>query len=316
MYSLKTITPLLRRVIVFLVIFVIISGISGPRIIDGDILFRDGFALYGGFGKALIFGIIAFALLIRRNTSTIALQAWHWNLLGWAVVSGIAFFVSWVAVSNLLNDQRSAMNLIAAHLGLLLSIVCAAIACLGSANIRALWDNYRREIINSILIAGAFYLFLTVVYALWNPLATVVLHSVKLLLDITGLSATIAPPHTLILDKFGITVAQYCSGIESIALFTGLYAIVGLLDWERLNKRRYFIVFPVALLFLFGLNIVRVYGLIIAGYYIDPQIAFSLFHTYAGLVFFILYSTIFWAIAYKHLLAKPKKEIAHEKETK
>ena len=108
-------------------------------------------------------------------------------------------------------------------------------------------------------------------------------------------------------DKFGITVAEFCSGIESIALFTALYAIVGLLDRHRLNIKRYLWIFPIALVLLFGLNIVRVYSLIMAGYYIDPEIAFSLFHTYAGMVFFILYSVVFWLVAYKYLLKAPRK---------
>jgi exosortase/archaeosortase family protein len=62
--------------------------------------------------------------------------------------------------------------------------------------------------------------------------------------------------------------------------------------------------FVPALLLLFGLNILRVYVLVMAGYYINPQIAFSLFHTYAGMVFFIIYSGIFWAVSYKWMLQK------------
>jgi len=65
---------------------------------------------------------------------------------------------------------------------------------------------------------------------------------------------------------------------------------------------------------LFVLNIVRVYGLIMAGYYINPEIAFSLFHTYAGMVFFILYSAVFWAVAYRYLINR--KEVRYDKESK
>jgi exosortase/archaeosortase family protein len=77
-----------------------------------------------------------------------------------------------------------------------------------------------------------------------------------------------------------------------------------MMDWKRLHVRRYFVVFPLALLGLFACNILRVFGLVMAGYYINPRIAFSLFHTYAGMLFFILYSAIFWALAYRHLLKK------------
>jgi exosortase/archaeosortase family protein len=283
---------------------VIISGIIGPRVISGGILFRDGFAVYGGVGKAAIFGLIAFGLLARRNKQPSTLAPWRPMLLGWMAASLVLLVVAWANISGLLAGERTLLHLALSHISLLLSVGCAALGCFGYKNVVMLWKKYKREIIGSIVIGIAFYFFLLVVYALWQPLASIVLLAVIGLLHVVNLPATLVLPNTLLFDKFGITVAEFCSGIESIALFTGLYAIVGLLDWNRLNKRRYFIVFPAALLGLFGLNIVRVFGLILAGYYINPEIAFSLFHTYAGLVFFILYSAIFWSIAYKYLLAK------------
>ena len=311
----KTITPLLGRVIVFLCLFLVITGLSGPRIIDNDIMSRDGFAYYGGIGKALIFGVIAFVLLARRTKAKVSLRPWRPALLGWLGVALLSFMWGWSSIDSLLVGERTPLTLLGAHGGLLGSLVFAALSCFGLPNIQTLFSRYQQEIVRALGMAVAFYIFLLVVYALWQPLASVVLFCVNSLLGVTGLQATILPPHTLMFDQFGITIAEFCSGVESIALFTSLYAVVGLLDWHRLNKRRYFMVFPFALLVLFGLNIVRVYGLIMAGYHIDPGIAFSLFHTYAGMVFFILYSAAFWVVAYKHLLNKPTTEISHEKTT-
>jgi len=304
----KTINPLLWRVIVFLALFVIISGVIGPRIISGGILFRDGFALYGGVGKALIFGCIAFALLVRHQKVRVALRPWRPTLLGWMLAAAIAFTISWITIHALLAGERNTQTLLLAHGGLLACLGLLGAGCFGPANIQLLWRSYKRAVVQSTAIAAAFYVFLLGVYALWRPLASVTLHSVRGMLSLAGLPAVVVPPRTLVLDKFGITVAQYCSGIESIALFTGLYILVGLLDWQRINWRRYFLVFPFALLGLSLLNILRVFGLIMAGYYINPQVAFSLFHTYAGMVFFVLYSIVFWSVAYKYLVAKPVKQ--------
>jgi exosortase/archaeosortase family protein len=309
----KTITPLIWRGIVFLCLFVAISGMFGPRIISSTILFRDGFGVYGGIGKAMIFGMIAFVLLVHRAQSQVTLRPWRLVLLIWFGIAAILHMAAWIGVTHLLNGQRTLYNLLLAHGGLLAGLGCLIVGCVGAKNIRSIWYTCHREIITATMLAGIFYLFLLGVYALWQPLATVVLHSVNSLLGVSGIHATIIPPNTLLLDKFGITVAEYCSGIESIALFTSLYAIVGILDWCRLQKQRYFIVFPIALIILCGLNILRVYGLIMAGYYINPQIAFSLFHTYAGMMFFILYSAAFWAVSYKHLLNNSEKSAAlHE----
>lgn len=300
----KAITPLLRRVIVFACLFIIVSGIIGPRIISGDILLRDGFVIYGGIGKALLFSIIAFVLLARRFKDQIKLQKWQPKLIGWIVAAFFAFILAWISVDSLLAGVRSLQNLLLAHGALLLCIGCIAIGCIGPKNIGAMWGIYKREIIWSVILGIAFYIFLHLVYGLWQPFASIVLTSVEALLNASGLETTVLPPHTLLFDKFGITVAESCSGVESIALFTSLYAIVGLLDWDRLNKRRYLIIFPFALLALFILNILRVYSLIMAGYFINAEIAFSLFHTYAGMVFFIFYSAIFWLISYKYMIKK------------
>ncbi len=305
MHIAKTITPQIGGVMVFIAIFIAVSGVVGPKVIDGGIVFRDGFALYGGIGKALIFGLIAFALLARHNRANVTVRPWRPALLIWIVAAVITFGIAWASINRLLLGERELHNLLLAHGGLMAGLIFAAIGCIGPANMRVVWRGYRRVITQSAVITAAFYVFLLGVYALWRPLASIVLHSVNWLLNLMGPEATFVPPHTLTFDKFGITVAEYCSGVESIALFTGLYAIVGILDWKRLSVRRYLIIFPFALIGLFAFNVLRVFGLIMAGYYINPQIAFSLFHTYAGMVFFVLYSAAFWAIAYRYLLKKP-----------
>lgn len=306
MKHIKIITPLLSRVIIFLCLFVVLSGLIGPRIISSDVLLRDGFVIYGTLGKAFIFGGIALGLLAWHKKARLKLEPWDTTLIGWLAAGVLAGSIAWLLIDKLIGGQFEPHHVIAAHASLVLSVLCIALGCFGIGNIRLIWQFYRREIIISVLLTMGFYLFLLAVFALWQPLAAIVLYAVNGLLTMSGLTALVAPPHSLVFDKFGITVAEHCSGIESIALFTSLYAIVGLLDWPRLNKKRYFVIFPFALAVLFGLNILRVYGLIMAGYYINPAIAFSLFHTYAGLVFFILYSALFWTIAYRHLL-KPKE---------
>lgn len=304
----KTTIPLFKRVVVFLGLFVLISGLIGPRIIDSDLLYRDGFAIYGGLGKALLFGLLAFVLLVRHKGFSLTLERWRSSLLFWIGGAAVSYMAAWMGVGKLLADERTLPYLLIAHGGLIVSVILLAIGCFGLPDIKRLYAAYKRECGLAIIIAGLFYVFLIGVYALWKPLAAAVLYSAQWLLSVSGVQAEIHPPITLLLDKFGVTVAQSCSGIESIALFTGLYIIVGLLDWHKLHTARYIWMLPVALLLLFALNILRVYLLILAGYFINPEIAFSLFHTYAGMVFFIIYSVIFWAVAYKFLLRNPAKK--------
>jgi exosortase/archaeosortase family protein len=302
----KITTPLLGRVVVFLCFFVLVSGLIGARIIGGGILYAGGFAIYGGLGKAAIFGLIAFVLLVRKSSVnlTLSYKPWRPILLSWAVAALGFFVMAWTGVDSLLTRRVEIASIVGAHVGLVLCVACVAIDCFGPYNIRLLWRAYRHELIYSSVIAALFYVFLQVVYGLWQPLAQIVLQGVHGLLALVSIDTTLVSPNILLTDKFGITIAESCSGIESIALFSGLYIIVGLLDRDRLNVWRYTWVFPIALTLLFALNIVRVFALIAAGYYINAELAFSLFHTYAGLIFFVLYSAVFWAIAYRYIVKR------------
>lgn len=298
----KAINPLIGRTIAFFGVFVLFSGLIGPRIISSTILYHDGFGWYGGAGKAVLFSLIAFALLMRRRKEVVAIPAWQRTNSLWLGLALATFVLAWISVSHLLRAERTAFWLVGAHVFLWASIIFACGGCLGAATIRQVAKTYRREILLAVVAGVIFYGLLTAIYALWRVLAALVLHAVAWLLRLCGLSVTIVPPRTLLLTKFGITVAQYCSGIESLALFSGLYAVVGFLDWSRFNRRRFLIMFLPALALLFAFNILRVFVLIMAGYYINPQLAFSLFHTYAGMVFFVLYSLLFWGLAYKWML--------------
>lgn len=298
------IPPLYGRIAAFLVLCVICTGIIGPRIIASGILNRDGFGIYGGAGKAFLFGAIAFALLVRGKINTVKLKPWDKSYLICLAAYVLFIICSWSMVSRLIYGQNSTFNVLFTHLLMITTIVLAAFATIGIGNLRTLIGKFKKEIILAIVISGAFYIFLWAVYGLWRYLSIIVLHAVTWLLDLSGLDVVVVPDLTILLDKFGVTIEKYCSGIESIALFTGLYVIVGILDWHKLNVKRFLSVYPIALLILFGLNILRVYALIMAGYYINTELAFSLFHTYAGMVFFMIYAGIFWTVMYKHLLKK------------
>ena len=303
--SLNAIKPLIAYISAFLSIFVLYSGLIGSRIISGGILYADHFAIYGGLGKSALFAIIAFMIMANKSGFDLKLKSWAPKQSIWLVLSIISYTAAWMAINHLLAGATSWYLIVLSQTLLITSLILAAIGVFGLANLKTLFVKYQRQLAYTLVLLVAFYGFLTLVYGLWQYLASAVLYSVKWLLDITGLVTIVVPPRSLLLTKFGINIAQYCSGIESIALFSGLYALIGTLDWHRFNPRKFLLAFPIALLILFALNILRVYVLILAGYYINPTIAFSLFHTYAGMVFFIIYSAIFWKVTYKWMLRKP-----------
>ena len=312
----KAAEPLFGRSAVFLLIFIFTSGILGPHIMQKDLFYRYGFQYYGEAGKALLFGFIAFLLLIGHKKAYPSLPKWRWLNLLWLAVAIAASLAEWAIIDRLAQSKPGVLPILEAHVLIVCVMVSALLSSFGMDGIKTVWRTYKRELVISTLLWVGFDLFLNAVYGLWSVLSTVVLVSVKVIFGLIGISAIFIPPHSLLFSKFVISVAEGCSGIESIALFTALYALIGIIDFQRFNHRKYVAVFAPALVLLFGFNILRVFVLILAGYYINPQIAFTLFHTYAGMVFFILYSALFWGISYQWMLRNETLPSLNDKLTK
>lgn len=274
-------------------------------IIHHDLVGQFGFGVYGGAGKALIFAAIAFGLLAYRARRHLDIPAWHWTTGLWVLPAIVTYTTAWFAITHLQQGEGGFWWPFLTHIGIVATIAFIALATLGWRAMRVLYQTYKRELLLALAIGISFYIFLTIVYALWKVFALVVMHAVRWLLQLSGLEVYIIPPRALLLDNLSVDISQWCSGIESIALFTGFYVMVGLVDRNKLNFRKYAAIFLPALVAIFCLNILRVYVLIMAGYYIDPHIAFTLFHTYAGMIFFIIFSAIFWKLFYKWMLKKP-----------
>lgn len=297
-------TSLWWRIFAFFALFVIISGYLGPLIINHDLVNYFGFGIYGGAGKALIFAAIAYCVFVWRKRGELKMPRWSRSNVLWLVPGGVFFVVASVAIRRLWVYDGSMAWPVLAHLGIVGVIVCCALATISFPGIRELWRAFRRELLMALAIGFGFYVFLAFVYGLWNVLAATVMYASSWMLTASGLDVNVLPPRYLILDKFGVEISQWCSGIESIALFTGLYVIIGIADRDRLNFRKYAAVFVPALVVVFACNILRVYILIMFGYHVDKDLAFKLFHTYAGMVLFVIVSALFWLISYKWMLKK------------
>lgn len=297
-------TPLLWRVGVFVLLFAALSSVLGLKIIYGGILYAYYFDVYGSLGKALLFGLVAFGLLAYRRLTEVPMQPWQPRELWWLVGAGASFVYVLFAVGRLADGTSGAYWPVTAHVALLASVALVALGCFGWGNVRLFTHKFKKELVQSAALAAGFLAFLLGLYALWEVLSNGVLYVVHWSLAATGLPNEIVHPRTLVFDRFGIEIAKYCSGIESIALFTGLYAVVGIIDWRRFNHRRYLLAFVPALLFLFVCNILRVVALVIVAYFVSERLAFNLFHTYVGMVIFIVYSAVFWRFAYGWMLKR------------
>lgn len=293
--------PLVQRVLLFVLAFVLISGISGSWLISTQkLLFPFYFAIYGSAGKSLLFGVVTFLLLTKDSIMTVQVEKWkrvHALCAGISVASMAAFFILAHQLLQFKTFADAPFLAVATHASLVIAGLTITLAVFGWTFLRQLSVRYWKELTISFTLSVIFYFLFGWIFMLWPYLSKIVLVSVGYLLHFTVPNLLIIPPLTIQLPQFAITVGEYCSGIESLFLITTLYLLIGCLERERLRTFRFiFLYFPL-IIGMFGLNIVRVYVIILSGLWLGPEIAGKLFHNYLGMILFMGYFFIFWKMA-------------------
>jgi len=158
--------------------------------------------------------------------------------------------------------------------------------------------KYKKQILIAASMGILFDISIFYVWKLWPIFSTMVLHAVYFLLTLTFKEVYIVPPFGIFLTNFVVFIEEACSGVDSLYLFSLLYLFLAFLDWRKFNKRKLLLMFVPSIIGLFLVNILRVYILILAGVFVSPELTVTLFHTYIGMIFFIIYFILFWRFLY------------------
>ena len=144
------------------------------------------------------------------------------------------------------------------------------------------------------------YIFIRQFQRLWPYFSGFVGKGVAFLLSLIGtttLSFSGDLP-VLAFKGFMVKIAQTCSGIDSIFIFTALYLGVLAWDWKILNKKKVIFMFFPGVIGAFAMNILRIFLLILIGAYISRDFALNVFHTNASAILFLIYFAVFWKLSY------------------
>ena len=107
---------------------------------------------------------------------------------------------------------------------------------------------------------------------------------------------------------FRVAISKVCSGIDSLLFFISLFAILVVLNWKEINKKRMAVLFIPGVIGTFILNIIRVFLIIWIGVKISPEFAVDLFHTNAGWILFLGYFIAFWHFGSKWVLVSSQNK--------
>jgi len=106
--------------------------------------------------------------------------------------------------------------------------------------------------------------------------------------------------------RFGASIHKPCSGIDGLSLFLLLFVLILLVEWKHISRLRAFLILPIGLIGMFGVNILRIYLLFLVGIYISPSFAIGGFHSNIGWILFVVYFLIFEYISYDWLRKNKK----------
>lgn len=297
----ESIRQIHKRLLWFFVLFILISGVVGSWIVSTNLLFDAGFWIYGNIGKLVLLLLIFFSLQIRKKVKEIKVFPRRKIDKALIELSLLCIPTFLVLTSYLLGREELNIGLIIlSHVLIIGSGASLFLGVFGMSTVNSFMIRFKDEVKVCLFLLPFLYIGIFQVWKLWPLFSGGVLSAVTFLLSLSFEVRTVEP-YTIFVRKFGVEIAESCSGLDSLYMFSMLYLLIVANEWKRINKTKAILVyFPLAA-GLYFINIMRVYVMVLIGALWSPDVAISLFHTYAGMVFFFIYFLVFFKYGYKWL---------------
>jgi exosortase E/protease (VPEID-CTERM system) len=218
----------------------------------------------------------------------------------WGAIHVLAFVVFAAASARVFSGTAPSAAIAVPLLALWLAsgglLVVALVRCTFGSAVRHLHRVARRTVAVGALFGAVAWLPAQQSVALWPGLARWTLATAAGLLGLFSDAVIVdGDKQQLGLDHFQVVIAPACSGIEGIALM--LVFTTGYLYRFRATLRfpRALLLLPVAIGAAWLANAVRIAALILIGRWVSADIAYGVFHSKAGWLFFCAIAlTIVW----------------------
>ncbi len=293
------------RLFIFILLFLILSGVFGPSIVASRLLYSFYFYIYGNMGKIILFIVLSFFVMTGRKVFSLTLSPIDKKSFIFLLISLLLILIFPVLKTELLEYDDFYANIplsLTVHLVVVLIPVFLTLGIFGTRFIKNVIKTFQKKLYICIFMSVLLYFSIFKVWSLWPYLSDIVLTGVKFLFSLTHKNVVVFPPRVLFVEKFAVSIDQACSGLESILFFSGLSFLIWFTDRKKLHSGRFSLFFIMGLAGTFMVNILRVYVIIWSGLLFSPKISAVLFHTYLGMVFFLAYFTLLLKLTYKHLL--------------
>jgi len=300
--NLKKLNPgfkqLLIKTGIFVGAFILFTLIIGQKIVTSSLLYKFNLAIYGGLGYILLFSVFGFIVLYRNRLSQLKPCKFK-KKQGIFLLFSLAFLSFFYGIElNISSIEVNFLNTIFVHLLALAPFVFLLLGIFGLEFIKNFVKEFKKELVYFAIFGVIVYSLMNAVWSLWPFFSMIVLKAVYFLLGLVSQNTQLINSTTIMFDGFAAQIAEACSGIYSIFIFSSLYIFSILLDWKKINKTKAVLMFIPAVLGAFLVNILRVFLLMIIGAHVSRELALGFYHSYTGMVFFLIYFAVFWKIFY------------------
>jgi len=252
------------------------------------------------FIVALVAALSVFAFARGRSGRSLTPQTAYFRPAWIAAHVALIGCLAWL--SSQLFPLGPPLIPFAAVIGLWLACAVAAVFCAFVATAHlSLWLNAARALgsiwFYSVAAALAAATAIPLSQELWPPTAAATFDLVRIIL-LPILPGLTSDPTRLVLgtQTFAVAISEFCSGLEGMSLI-----LVFMIAWLWYFRKEYrfpraLLLIPLGVMLMFGLNAVRIAGLVLignAGYY---EVAEYGFHSQAGWIAFngVAVGIAFW----------------------
>jgi len=282
---------------VFLGLFVLISFVIGQRIVASALLMGFKIFIYGGMGKILLFSILGFVLLYRDRLFKLESYRYERGNILFLVASLVSTVLFYVLELNIDLFVPTILNILLVHLLFLSIFVFLALGIFGIGFVKYFVREFKRELLYFLCFGVVVYSLMYQVWKLWPILSLVVTRVSSYFLGLIG-DVSLIDKYTISFNGFAAQIGEACSGVYSIFIFSALYLFAVILDWKKMVKWKAVVLFVPALIGAFLVNIFRVFLLFVVGAFWSREMAVGLYHSYTGMIFFLIYFGIFFVLFY------------------
>jgi exosortase/archaeosortase family protein len=289
---------------IFVALFIAFSFLIGTKLYANNLLEGWKIGIYGRVGYILLFSIAGFILVYREKL--VKFEKFKRKTIDFVFIA-ISFLLLagfYIVEINAGRISLNTMNIILVHLLGISIFIFLILGIYGWSFIKYFVNKFKRELLYFLIFGIIVYSLMNLVLSLWPYLSLVVMKVTQFLLGLISSNIQIIGDRTIIFEGFGAEIAEACSGIYSIFIFSALYLFTIFLDWDKMNKKKAALVFLPAVLGAFLVNIIRVFLLFVIGAYISRDIALGMYHSYVGMIFFLLYFGLFWGFLHRWMKKK------------